>query len=269
LIIHDLPVTVWWPGEPPFTLGFATGLLAGADRLVVDGSTWSGDGLDRLRDMAGLLDATRLAISDFALIRQSRWREAIASIFDDPDFLPYLPSLRRIAVTYGTHDESGTPGSTNLVKPIYHVGWLASRLGMMVRTPLQPVGGSAGTTRGRPANPRGAGLGATLGSGHHDVAVVVRPVASAMPAGTTLRVELLAQRRGSELRADVTAEAEIVHVRVWQDGVEALDRHFLAARRSDVDLLAEAIEASGRDPVADGALRMAAALVGGGGRTTA
>ena len=29
-------------------------------------------------------------------LRQSRWREAIASIFDDPDFLPYLRSLRPI-----------------------------------------------------------------------------------------------------------------------------------------------------------------------------
>jgi glucose-6-phosphate dehydrogenase assembly protein OpcA len=267
LIIHDLPVTVWWPGEPPFTLGFAQHLLSGADRLVVDGSTWSGDGLDRLRDMAGLLDTTRLAISDFALIRQSRWREAIASIFDDPDFLPYLHSLRRIAVTYGTHDPTGAPGSTNLVKPTYHVGWLASRLGMTVRAPLTPVGGPGSAAKSRPALSRG--LGAALANGRHDVSVVVRPVVSSMPSGTTLRVELLAARRGSELRADVTAEAEIVHVRVWQDGVEVLDRHFLAARRSDVDLLAEAVEASGRDPVADGALRLAAALVDDGGRAAA
>ena len=36
---------------------------------------------------------------------------------------------------------------------------------------------------------------------------------------------------------DVTAEADSVHVHVWWDGVEALDRHFLAARRADVDLL--------------------------------
>ena len=70
-----------------------------------------------------------------------------------------------------------------------------------------------------------------------------------MPAGTTLRVELLAERRGSELRADVTAEAENVHVHTWLDGVEALDRTFNAPRRTDVDLLGEAIEAGGRDPV--------------------
>jgi hypothetical protein len=92
--------------------------------------------------------------------------------------------------------------------------------------------------------------------------VLIRPVLSPMPAGTTLRVELLAERRGSELRADVTAEADTVHVRVWLDGVEALDRSFRASRLTNVDLLAQAIEAGGRDLVAEGALRWAAALAG-------
>ena len=92
--------------------------------------------------------------------------------------------------------------------------------------------------------------------------MVVRPVTSSLPAGTTLRVELLADRRGSELRADVTAEKETVRVKVWEDGVEALDRHFTAPRRTDVDLLAQAIEASGRDRVATEAIAAAAALVG-------
>jgi hypothetical protein len=261
-------VTVWWPGEPPFATRAARDLLAGADRLVVDGSTWSGDGLARLREMAALVGSTRLAISDFALIRQSRWREAIASTFDDPDFMPYLHSIRRIAVTYGTHDETATQGSTNLVKPIYHVGWLASRLDLSVIEPLAPVAGrghrTKSSTRGRgssPARPTaGAGLAATLSDGRSQVAVVVRPVRSPMPSGTTLRVELLAERRGSELRTDVTAEAETVHVQVWQDGVEVVDRRFRSARRTDVDLLAEVIESGRRDPVAVGSLRAAAAL---------
>jgi hypothetical protein len=117
--------------------------------------------------------------------------------------------------------------------------------------------------RGAPlANP-GGGLGATLRVERTDVAVVIRPVMSEMPPGTTLRVELLADWRGSELRADVTAEQEAVHVRVWQDGVHALERGFNAPRRTDVDLLAEAIEAAGRDPVAVGTLELAAELAGG------
>jgi glucose-6-phosphate dehydrogenase assembly protein OpcA len=269
LVVHDLPVTVWWPNEPLFQSQPTLDLLTAADRLVVDGSSWNGDGLDRLRAMAELAATTRISVSDFALDRQSRWREAIASIFDDPDFTPYLRSIRRIAVTYATHDETGAPGSTNIVKPVYHVAWLASRLGLRVVKTLHPVAAPAGATkRGRPTGSSGAktqvgrGLAATLSDGRAEVGVVVRPIASPVPAGTTLRVELLAERRGSELRADVTAEQEIVRVRVWQDGVEALDRSFTASRRTDVDLLAQAIEASGRDRVAAEALAAAATLVG-------
>jgi hypothetical protein len=101
-----------------------------------------------------------------------------------------------------------------------------------------------------------------LGDHRTEISVVVRPMVSQAPSGTTLRVELLAERRGSELRADVTGEQESVHARVWVDGIEVLDRHFQAPRRTDVDLLAESIEAGGREPVTDGCIRMAAALAG-------
>jgi glucose-6-phosphate dehydrogenase assembly protein OpcA len=268
LLIHDLPVTVWWPDEPPFGTEQANDLFAMADRLVVDGSSWRGTGLTQLRRMEAVADRSAIAISDFALVRQSRWREAIAAIFDIPDFQPYLRHIRRIAVTYGVRDD-GSADMTNIVKPIYHVAWLGSRLGMTVTRPLAAMTGGAvrrAPTKGAHgaalSNP-GAGLAATLRVERTDVAVVVRPVLSEMPPGTTLRVELLADWRGSELRADVTAEQEAVHVRVWQDGVHAMERGFNAPRRTDVDLLAEAIEAGGRDPVAVGTLRLAAELAGG------
>ncbi len=282
LLIHDLPVAVWWPGEPPLAGEQARDLLAAADRLIVDGSAWSGDGVGRLLELAALAATTRVTVADFAQVRQSRWREAIASTFDVPEFLPYLRALRRVAVTYATHDEAGRPGSTNLIKPLYHVAWLASRLGFDVTRPLTPLGGQGGPTArkaapgsgpsaaGSPASARaraagvattGRGYGATLRNGTSEVAVRLRPVVSEMPAGTTLRVELLAERRGSELRVDVTAEAETVMVRVWQDGVEVLDRRFGAARRTEMELLAEAIESGGRDRISDAAVAMAAELV--------
>ena len=275
LLIHDLPVTVWWPDEPPFGTEPVNDLLAMADRLVVDGSTWHGTGLAQLHRMAASAQRFPIAVSDFAMVRQSRWREAIAAIFDIPDFLPYLRHLRRIAVTYGVRDEFGAE-TTNIVKPLYHAAWLGSRLGMTVSRPLAPMttgparkparkaaartaGGGRGTALANPSS----GLGATLRLDRTDVAVVIRPVLSEMPSGTTLRIELLADWRGSELRADVTAEQEAVHVRVWQDGVHALERGFNAPRRTDVDLLAEAIEASGRDPVAVESLALAAELAAG------
>src|SRR5512134_3442809 len=85
LLIHDLPVALWWPGDTPFARPAATGLIGMADRLIVDGSSWSDNGLARLRRMAELTTDRRLAIFDIALVRQARWREAIASIFDVPD----------------------------------------------------------------------------------------------------------------------------------------------------------------------------------------
>ena len=262
LLIHDLPVVVWWPGEPPFGTEQADDVFAMADRVVVDGSTWSGDGLERLAMMGRLLEHRRLAVTDFALLRQSRWREAIASAFDDPDLLPYVGSLRRIAVTYGTHDEEGAPGSTNIVKPVYHVAWLASRLGLTVQSALHPVDGRPKTRRPPTRPTLSRGLAATLRGGSRDVSVVIRPVFSASPGGRTLRVELLCDRRGSELRVDVTAEAETVVVHAWQDGVAIVERTFVAPRRTEADLLAEVIEAAGRDPVMTDAIAVACALAG-------
>jgi glucose-6-phosphate dehydrogenase assembly protein OpcA len=268
LLIHDLPVAVWWPDEIPFGTPAANDLLAMSDRLVVDGSTWKGTGLPQIRQLAALQERQPIAISDFALIRQSRWREAIASIFDIPDFLPYLRHLRRISVTYGVRDEAAAE-TTNVVKPVYHAAWLGSRLEMRVARPLAPVVNQvkrAATGRLGGASPlptAGGGLMATMRLERNDVTVVVRPVLSEMPPGTTLRIELRADYRGSELRADVTAEQEAVHARVWQDGVHCLERGFSAPRRTDVDLLAEAIEAGGRDPVSVDATRMAAELAGG------
>ena len=266
LLVHDLPVTLWWPGEPSFGTPLARDLIGMADRLVVDGSAWAGDGLNRLRALAALGTGS-LTISDFALMRQARWREAVASVFDRPEFLPYLRSVRRVAVTYGTHGGPDTEARTNIVRPIYHVAWLASRLGLRVVRPLERTGRPGPTRRQAPgAGPEpGRGMRALLewdrGAG---VEVVIRPVISGIPGGTTLRVEILAERRGTELRAEVTAEAESVHVRAWEDGVEALERTFVAPRRTDVDLLAEAIEAGGRDVVAEGATSIAAALAGPG-----
>lgn len=261
LLIHDLPVTVWWAGEPPFETEQAQAILEMADRLVVDGSSWSADGLARLRQVA-LVQAERgLAISDFALVRQSRWREAIASVFDMPDLLPYLRYTRRIAVTYASHDLAAPPGLTNVVKPIYHVAWIASRLGMTVRQPLAPRPIRRTT---RSAGFRGAAgwvHSALLEGPQGGVRVSLGPAESALPGGTTLLVELLAERRGSELRATVTGDADSVTVRAWLDGLRVLERDFLAPRRTDVDLLEEAIELGVRDRIATATIRFAATLV--------
>lgn len=57
-------------------------------------------------------------------------------------------------------------------------------------------------------------------------------------------------------------------MRVWQDGVAALERTYHAPRLTDVDLLTMALEAGGRDAIAEGTLAMAARLIGSGAAGT-
>ncbi|TAJ99690.1 MAG: hypothetical protein EPO36_11585 [Chloroflexota bacterium] len=262
LLIHDLPVTLWWPGDPPLAAPAALELLEMSDRLVVDGSAWSGDGLDRLGALARIvadrnLGEGHVAVSDFALLRQSRWREALASSFDRPELRPFLGDIRTITVRYAAHRGAGA-GDTNVIKPLYHVAWLATRLGMTVAEPLHPRPG--------PDDPAELGppMAATLRAGRRRIPVALVPMESPTPSGTTLAVELTARRRSVDLEIRVTAEAEAVIVRATLDGAELPARRFHAPRRTEVELLAETIESVGRDPVATAAL-VAAADLGGRG----
>ena len=270
LLVHDLPVTVWWPGDPPLGTRQARDMLDMADRLVVDGSHWSGDGLERLRALARVVadhqaSGDPLAVSDFAMIRQSRWREAIASSFDRPELRPFLTGLTDITVRYAAHHETDANG-TNLIKPLYHLGWLASRLGMVVADPLHPAAPSPdpGTEDGKDLDD-GEGLGpplvGELRAGRRRVRISISPMASPMPPGTTLTVELAARRRGAGLAVVVSAEAEAVIVHATLDGLAMPVRRFMAPRRTEVELLAETVESVGVDPVAVAALFAAADLV--------
>jgi len=262
LLIHDLPVTLWWPGDPPLAARQAIELLEMADRLVVDGSAWSGDGLDRLRALARIvanrdLGDGQVAVSDFAMLRQSRWREAIASTFDPPALRSFLGGVRSIVVRYAAHRGAGA-GGTNLIKPLYHLAWLASRLGMAVVEPLHPVPGAEDPSE------LGPPMTGKLRAGRRRIPVGLVAVESPMPAGTTLAVELTARRRSGELDIGVSAEAEAVIVRAALDGSSLPVRRFMAPRRTEVELLAETIESVGSDPVATAAL-VAAAELGGRG----
>jgi len=251
LLIHDLPVTIWWPGEPRLDSAQTGDLLEMADRVVVDGSSWSGDGLTRLVGMSRLPRRFAVHVCDFAMLRQARWREAIASTFDRPALLPLLGGIRSVSVTYAAHD--GTPGVANVVKPLYHVAWLASRLRMTVGSALQRDGADWG------------GYDGSLRHGRLEIPYSLRPVQSDAPRGTTLSVRIEASRGHSSLTVDVTAAAEGVLVRAALDGKPLPDRRFLAARQRESDLLASTIEGVADDRISADALEMAAALVEGRG----
>lgn len=248
LLVHDLPVALWWPADPPFGSRRADRLLPIADRLIVDGSAWSGNGLDNLAQLAFAAEERRLVVVDWALLRQARWREALASVYDLPDLRPHLGAVRRIEVEYATTEPGDPAGATNVVRPLYHVAWLASRLGMTVVVPIR--------------RERDGRRVATLRQKDHVVDVLLRPVASDLGAGSTVRVEIASRLRGAELVGRVTAGDRSVVVSVSENGRERVRRSYLAPRLTDVDLLGRAVEEGAADPVAVHALAAARRLLG-------
>jgi hypothetical protein len=135
-----------------------------------------------------------------------------------------------------------------VVRPLYHVAWLASRLGMSVVEPIK---------RG----PDGRRV-ATLRQAQHTVEVVLRPTTSALGAGSTVRIEIASRLRGAELVGSVAAGDRTVEVTVVDDGRERVRRSYLAPRLKDVELLGRAVEDGAADPVAFHALAMAKKLLG-------
>ena len=193
-----------------------------ADRVVVDGSGWSGDGLAALRRWPRCRSDCAVEIADFALVRQSRWREAIASTFDNPDLLPFArpprPDQRDVrASTTRRRPGRRTSSGRSTTSPGSPRGWAWPS--------KQPPGADDGP-------PARTGGGETPRDSARRVAAaqsprsrcVVRPMHSELPSGTTLRVELdaLAQRHGAPGRHHRRAGG--VHARVWRDGERILER---------------------------------------------
>jgi glucose-6-phosphate dehydrogenase assembly protein OpcA len=249
LLVHDLPVALWWPSDPPFDSHRSERLLPLADLLIVDGSSWSGDGLDRLARMAALAAERGTVVADWALLRQARWREALASVYDLPDLRPHLRAVRRIQVEYSAAEPGDSSGQTNVVRPLSHVAWLASRLGMTVVTPLHRDGDGSRV--------------ATLRQGDHAVEIALKPGSSTLGAGSTIRVEITSQLRGATVIGSVAAGDRTVEVSILHNGRERVRRSYAAPRLTEVELLGRAIEGGAPDPVAVDALAMGLQLLRG------
>ena len=80
LLIHDLPVVLWWPDDVPFESNVLRELMGTAERLFVDSGAFRGDGVERLMGMARSV-RTGVVIHDIAWMRLVLWRELLAGLF--------------------------------------------------------------------------------------------------------------------------------------------------------------------------------------------
>jgi hypothetical protein len=117
LLLPDLPAFLRWRGLPPFGADYFEGLIDVVDRLVVDSTEWP-DLPESYRGLTEIFE--RVAVSDIAWARTSRWRPMLASLW------PQIAKVQTIRVT-------GTAAQAHLL-----AGWLRSRLGREIEVEHEP-----------------------------------------------------------------------------------------------------------------------------------
>src|SRR5918992_1371390 len=130
LLIHDLPVVLWWPDDPPFGSRQFAEVVETCDRLLVDSGTFHEDGGARLAGLATVV-SDGVAVSDIGWLRLTLWRELLAGLFDHPLLTRELGSIRHVRI-----DVSRPTATMRISKAAFYAGWLAARLGWEVKHPL-------------------------------------------------------------------------------------------------------------------------------------
>ncbi len=136
LLKPDLPIYVWWLGDPPERDDPTfTGLVALCSRMIVDSTGFFNPEQD-IATLSTLFDAsTECALSDLNWGRITPWRQLISQFFDVPEYRSYLNGVSSIEIEHSvvplatqTRSQLGDV-SPNPARALLLAGWLKARLG--------------------------------------------------------------------------------------------------------------------------------------------
>lgn len=250
LLIHDLPVVLWWPDDPPIGQRPFRELLETCDRLLVDSGAFREDGAKRLAALAAVVAEGQPVVHDIGWMRLTLWRELLAGLFDHPLLAPELRYVRSLRI------DIAQPSDTfRITKAASFAGWLAAQLDWEIARPLDRKRG-------------GDGLVGAFRQGRHEVPVEFRPVGAGgdhavRAAGSLARVELELGRSRLDVRARVTRHADHLLATADWNGVQVTRRAGQLEPFGEAPYLAEALDRSGPDRIFELALARATRLIGG------
>jgi glucose-6-phosphate dehydrogenase assembly protein OpcA len=247
LLIHDLPVVLWWPDDVPFDRPVFTELAGECDRLFVDSGQFRGDGLERLAGMAAVMH-DGLVVHDVSWMRLMLWRELLASCFDHPLLRPELRTLTSIRI------DVARPGrQVRLARAVLFAGWLMAMLRLSVVRPLEqlPDGSWAGRVR----------------SGRREIEVAIHPVeveysGAVRSSGSLVRAEVVSVRSGSRTQVRVTRQADHLLATADWNNAQVARRATRLEPFDEVPYLAESLDRTAHDRVFARAVEKAVTLVG-------
>ncbi len=127
LIVPDLPVVLWSRCPHLFDMPEFHDLLPLIDKLIMDSNVVA----DPPAFLARMTALPGTIVADLAWTRLTRWRETIAAVFENPQFLDALPQINEIVVSYS--------GEVPPTRAWYLAAWLSACIGGNRRPELKRV----------------------------------------------------------------------------------------------------------------------------------
>src|SRR5437660_683059 len=100
LLKPDLPVYLWWLGDPPDDDIIFRSLVELSNRVIVDSTSFFNPEQD-IQALAALFQASpNCALSDLNWGRITPWRQLVAQFFDVAEYRPYLAGITSIEIEH-------------------------------------------------------------------------------------------------------------------------------------------------------------------------
>jgi glucose-6-phosphate dehydrogenase assembly protein OpcA len=243
LVLPNLPVQVWWPGDPDLGSQLFQRVLNIGDRIIIDSSQCReplaslGQYAERMQPQHGTV-----GFADLAWARLRPWRMLTAQFFDPPEDRVFLRNVESVNVAYHRQTENGRGGMS---AALLLVGWLASRLGWTIGADQRRV--------------QRDGIDATFDDGGRSVKVQLRTAhGSPMNLGGdaargVVSLRLKAARDGQSASYSIECGASDATTVAEVDGVRReAQLHLLPA--SEAELLRRELAGFGRDRIYEDAL---------------
>jgi hypothetical protein len=248
LLLPDLPVVVWYPGDPRLEAGgvfqtVARAVRESADRLVLD-ARLAARPWETMRALAAL----DVPAGDLAWQRLRGWREMVASFFDGAGLETVPGRLTRLTATWASpadQEPEDPRAMRGAAEAILLSCWAASRLKWAAPAPgIAP----AEADRMLLSRPGGDPLG--------EIVLLAEP--SDRPTGQVLSFVLEAD--DVSLRVERSGVLDCVTATATMPQACPIPRSARVPEREDAALLCRSLEPAGPDPLHLEALRLAARL---------
>ena len=250
LLVADLPVVLWWPGDPTLEGPSFERLMATSDRLIVDSRRF----VDPARSFARLAALSEMryretAFNDLNWARLTPWRRIIAQFFDPLLMMPYLQHIDKITIEYEAPDDRTLP---NFSEALLLIGWMGNQLDWQAAFTVQKEGVNASLI----VNAGGKPLSIQF-SGHNDRQDELGGITS-----VKIEASIPAENRSAIFTIALKEDYEHAEVITLERDKPVRSRMVSLEKRDETDLLGEDLAIIKRDRIYEKSLALASKLVG-------